>query len=120
MYITGMRKTQALVQVAVVLMSEPDARHWGYDTAKKAGVRSPTLYRLLSSMLEEQWLSDGWEDPAAAAGEKRPPRRYYELTDLGKVRLGALLAEAKTDRRFAGMSWKSSFLTELRLGWRCG
>ena len=32
---------------------------------------------------------------------KRPPRRYYELTDKGKMELGALLAAARHDVRFA-------------------
>jgi PadR family transcriptional regulator PadR len=114
------RKTHALVQLALVLAAEPDAQHYGYDTAKKAGLRSPTLYRLLSSMLEEGWLSDDWEDPAEAAKERRPPRRYYELTDFGKARLGAVLAEAKTDRRFAALSWTPPWLTEFRAGWNRG
>jgi PadR family transcriptional regulator PadR len=103
MYSSDVRKTHALVQLAVVLVAEPDAQHWGYDTAKKAGLRPPTMYRLLSSMLEEGWLSDGWENSAEAAKEKRPPRRYYQLTELGRVRLRALLAEAETELRFAAL-----------------
>lgn len=94
-----MRKTHALVQVALVLMAEPAVKHWGYELGKQAGVRSGVLYPMLTRMLEKGWLVDGWEDPAAIV-EKRPPRRYYELTDLGKARLGGLLAEAKTDARF--------------------
>jgi PadR family transcriptional regulator PadR len=101
-----MRKTHALVQVAVVLLEDPRGKHWGYDTGKKAGVRSGVLYPILGRLLDEGWVTDGWEDHQVAAAEGRPPRRYYRLTSLGIARLGALLAEAATDRRFAGLNLK--------------
>lgn len=100
-----MRKTHAFIQVAASLMSEPTGRHWGYDTCKKAGVRSGAMYPILSRMLAEGWLIDGWEDPAAVGG--RPPRRYYELTGIGRVRLRALLDEASRDARFASLDLKT-------------
>jgi PadR family transcriptional regulator PadR len=53
-------------------------------------------------MLDEDWLKDGWEDPAKLGG-KRPPRRYYELTDQGRIALGALLQEAQSDARFRSL-----------------
>ena len=31
---------------------------------------------------------------------KRPPRRYYEVTDTGKAALGAVLVRARSDARF--------------------
>jgi PadR family transcriptional regulator PadR len=99
-----MRKTRATVQVAMALFDDPSAKHWGYDLSKKSGVCSGTLYPMLTSMLNEGWLSDGWENPAETGG--RPPRRYYLITDLGIARLGGLLAEARTDRRFTGLTWR--------------
>jgi hypothetical protein len=48
---------------------------------------------------EKGWVTDGWEDPTTIEG--RPPRRYYELTENGKARMGALRAEARTEKRFA-------------------
>ncbi|WP_184810776.1 helix-turn-helix transcriptional regulator [Actinophytocola algeriensis] len=39
---------------------------------------------MLSRLLEEGWLTDGWEDPTTIHG--RPPRRYYEITKLGCAR----------------------------------
>jgi PadR family transcriptional regulator PadR len=80
--------THALLQVATVLMKDPDARHWGYDTARSAGVRSATLYRVLGRMHEDGWLADGWEDPAEIGG--RPPRRYYTVTELGRDKMQVL------------------------------
>lgn len=97
-----MRKTHALVQAALALMADPDARHWGYDLTKRATVRSGVLYPILSRMLDEGWLSDGWEDPATIQ-QKRPPRRYYELTTEGREALTALLEQARTDPRFSAL-----------------
>lgn len=97
-----MRKTHALVQVAVAMLDHPVERHWGYELSKRSGVRAGVLYPILHRLLEEGWLTDGWEDQDATAG-RRPPRRYYELTDLGRRKLGALLADARLDPRFAVM-----------------
>jgi PadR family transcriptional regulator PadR len=94
-----MRKTHALVQVAATMLEDPDGKHWGYQTSKRSGIRSGVLYPILSRMLDEGWVTDGWEDPNTIEG--RPPRRYYELTSLGTARMGALLAEARTEPRFA-------------------
>lgn len=97
-----MRKTHALVQVALALMDDPTAKHWGYEVGKRAGVRSGVLYPMLTRMLNEGWVTDGWGDPAGFS-EKRPPRRYYELTEAGMVALGAMLREARTDARFTDL-----------------
>jgi PadR family transcriptional regulator PadR len=95
----AMRMTHALVQVAIALMDNPTGRHWGYQLSKASGVRSGVLYPILTRMLAEGWLSDGWEDPTTI-NERRPPRRYYELTDEGRLQLGAVLRGARRDTRF--------------------
>lgn len=86
----------------MALLDNPTGRHWGYELSKQSGVRSGVLYPMLTRMLDEQWLVDGWEDPATIRA-KRPPRRYYELTDEGRLKLGAILQEARSDVRFAGL-----------------
>jgi PadR family transcriptional regulator, regulatory protein PadR len=95
-----MRRTYALVQVALALMDDVSGRYWGYELSKRSGVRSPVMYGILQRMLDEGWLTDGWEEQAQAGKAKRPPRRYYELTDPGRIELGALIAEARRDARF--------------------
>lgn len=97
-----MRKTHASVQTALALMTDPDARHWGYDLTKRANVRSGVLYPVLTRMLDAGWLSDGWEDPVTIE-RKRPPRRYYEVTTEGRKALAELLDEARTDPRFSAL-----------------
>lgn len=92
-----MRRTHALVQVSMALMADASGRHWGYELSKQSGVRSGVMYPILNRMLHERWLSDGWED---GCDHKRPPRRYYQLTESGKLTLGALIAEAQREARF--------------------
>ena len=82
-------------------MADGSGRHWGYELSKRSGVRSGVMYPILQRMLNEGWLADGWEDQPQAGRAKRPPRRYYELTDEGKAALSAVLAEARRDARFA-------------------
>ena len=60
---------------------------------------------MLTRMLNEGWVEDGWEDPNTIR-EKRPPRRYYELTDKGRLELGAVLRAVRSDARFAGLAWR--------------
>ena len=57
---------------------------------------------MLTRMLDEGWVEDGWEDPTTLR-EKRPPRRYYELTDEGRLALGGVLQQARTEARFTGL-----------------
>lgn len=98
-----MRKTHPLIQVSLALAQDPDTRHWGTELQKRAGVRSGVMYPLLQRMLDEGWLADGWEDAELARSRKRPPRRYYEVTDAGRVGLGALLEAARADARFSAL-----------------
>ena len=95
-----MRVTHTLIQVAAALMNDVTGRHWGYELSKQSGVRSGVMYPILQRMLDEGWLSDGWEDQAQVGRGKRPPRRYYQVTDAGMTALGAILARARHDARF--------------------
>lgn len=95
-----MRMTYALLQVAATLMSDASGRHWGYKLSKVSGVRSGVMYPILQRMLDQGWLTDGWEEQTQVGRTKRPPRRYYELTDAGKAALDAMLVRARLEDRF--------------------
>lgn len=96
-----MRRTHALVQVAIALMDDINGRHWGYQLSQKSGVRSGVLYPILGRMMADGWLQDGWEEPTQIAG--RPPRRYYQVTEKGLAELGAVLEQARRETRFVGV-----------------
>lgn len=92
-----MRMTRPLVTVARILLANPAGRHWGYDLHVRSGVRSGVLYPMLRRLLDAGWLTDGWEDPSVRA-ERRPVRRYYQLTPEGAAALDAILQRAKRDQ----------------------
>lgn len=62
--------------------------------SQKSDLRSGVLYPILARMLSAGWLTDGWEDPVTV-DSGRPPRRYYQLTDRGRIELGAVVSEAR-------------------------
>jgi PadR family transcriptional regulator, regulatory protein PadR len=70
------------------------------DLVTAASPRAGVMYPILQRMLDEGWLDDGWEDQPRVGTAKRPPRRYYELTEEGKTALGAVIADARHDPRF--------------------
>lgn len=86
-----MRKTTGTVAVAQALLRDPDGTHYGWDLRTSSRQRSATVYRVLSRMLAEGWLDDGWEDPASTGG--RPPRRYYRITDEGLAQLRGITSD---------------------------
>jgi PadR family transcriptional regulator PadR len=93
-----MRKTRQALDVIAEFMENPSERHWGYELAKRTGLRSGVLYPILRRMLDEGWLDDGWEDPAEIEAS-RPPRRYYLLTAAGQAEFGAMLRAERHDVR---------------------
>lgn len=88
-----MKKTAAVVRVSAALLEAPDERQWGYDLTKRSKVRSGVLYPILSRMLDEGWVTAGWEDPAVIT-DKRPPRRYYVVTPAGQSAMRDMAATA--------------------------
>ena len=92
-----MRRTGALLQVAVALLEHRGERQWGYELGQRAELRSGVLYPILHRLLEQGWLRDGWEEQEDGP-RRRPARRYYEVTELGERELVALLGAAPAAR----------------------
>lgn len=99
-----MKVTHSLVLVAIAILQmdrEGDGDIWGYALSKRSGVRSGVLYPQLDRMMGEGWLEDHWEEHTE--NSKRPPRRYYKLTDEGRTGLGGVVRRAESEQRFAGI-----------------
>jgi PadR family transcriptional regulator, regulatory protein PadR len=84
----GRRRREHFVALATHLVEHPDERHYGWDVAKATGQRPAVMYRLLARFLEVGWLEDGWEEKPA----DRPPRRYYLVTQMGRLEMRQAIA----------------------------
>lgn len=84
-------------QTLVVLkqfLEAPTKPHYGLELARRAGLKSGTIYPLLARLERDGMVTSAWEriDPSA---EGRRPRRYYMLTGSGEVVAREALTEAK-------------------------
>jgi PadR family transcriptional regulator PadR len=70
-------------------------RH-GFDLLEQTGLTSGTVYPALERLERSGYARSRWEDAEVAHAEKRPPRRYFEITDDGKRELIAGLDRYKS------------------------
>ena len=88
--------------VAVLKAIAAGARY-GLDIIESTGLPSGTVYPALASSEKRGYLAGTWESTAVATRDGRPRRRYYRLTNAGRVALTealryyAPLAEAWPD-----------------------
>jgi PadR family transcriptional regulator len=69
---------------AAILHAIRQGHRHGADIMDATGQGGGTVYKVLRR-LEERGLVDGmWEDAARAEAERRPRRRYYQLTAEGR------------------------------------
>lgn len=65
-------------------------RH-GFDLIEQTGLTSGTVYPALDRLESLGLARSRWEDAELAHAEKRPPRRYFQITAEGKRELIAAL-----------------------------
>ena len=68
---------------------------YGFDIMDHTGLASGSVYPALSRLERIGLVRSRWEDAALARREKRPPRRYYEISASGRAALSSALAEAR-------------------------
>ena len=85
----------------VVLQALANGYRYGFDLMDATGLPSGTVYPMLRRLEGEGLVRAGWEDPAEARHEQRPPRRYYRLTGAGEELLAAGLARYRLPVRTA-------------------
>lgn len=85
--------------VLAALLEAPDEEHFGLEIAATSGLKSGSLYPILSRLEDHGWLTSRWEDvdPSAVG---RPPRRYYKLTGSGHAFARQELAARATTLRW--------------------
>ncbi|MGD8395880.1 MAG: PadR family transcriptional regulator [Acidobacteriota bacterium] len=69
---------------AAVLLAIRHGHRYGFDVMDATGLPDGTVYPILRRLERRGVLEGVWEDEAIAAAEQRPPRRYYQLTDVGE------------------------------------
>jgi PadR family transcriptional regulator PadR len=74
-----------------VLHAIANGSAYGFDICDSTGLPSGTVYPALSRLDDAGFVRSRWERPDIAQREKRPPRRYYEITAPGATALAAAL-----------------------------
>jgi DNA-binding PadR family transcriptional regulator len=89
------RKKELSVGAVMILHALARGAGYGFDIMEQTGLTSGTVYPTLDRLEREGLARSSWEDAELAREEKRPPRRYFEITDPGKTRLIAALDRYK-------------------------
>jgi PadR family transcriptional regulator, regulatory protein PadR len=87
--------------LAAVLQAIADGARYGFDIIDATGLPSGTVYPALARLEDDSLVSSQWEPHRIAQREKRPPRRYYEMTAAGERRLADAIAALKERERAA-------------------
>ena len=96
------RKTLGITTVQV-LHAVSLGKRYGFDIMDATGLPSGTVYPALSRLERMGLLRARWEAHAVARREKRPPRKYYQITRDGRVRLDEATARIRAvERSLAG------------------
>jgi DNA-binding PadR family transcriptional regulator len=89
-----------------ILKAIRDGRCYGIEIMDETGLGGGTVYKVLGRLEERGMVRGQWEAPEVAERERRPRRRYYELTAAGDSELGTSLerfrALSARTRRTAG------------------
>lgn len=72
------------VGTVMVLHALARGHRHGFDILEQTGLTSGTVYPALERLQTRGLARSAWEDAELAHAEKRPPRRYFEITAEGK------------------------------------
>ena len=95
----------ALGQVAV-LHAIGGGDRFGFDIMDTTGLTSGTVYPTLDRLESVGFLTSHWEDTRTARRDKRPPRRYFDLTAAGAAALAEALTRYKNLKPVSLASWR--------------
>ena len=82
----GRRRSLSITAMAVLKAIAAGYRY-GFDMMDVTGLPSGTVYPALSRLERDGLLKFSWEDPEIGHQEKRPPRKYYQVTPAGRAAL---------------------------------
>lgn len=70
-----------------ILAAVRDGDAYGLEVVSRTGLASGTVYPTLGRLKRSGLVRAHWEDQRTADRDGRPRRRYYELTDAGRLAL---------------------------------
>ena len=71
----------------IVLFAVGNGFRYGFEIMDASGLPSGTVYPILRRLEDAGLLSAKWEAISDARDEQRPPRRYYQITGVGRQAL---------------------------------
>jgi DNA-binding PadR family transcriptional regulator len=89
-----------------ILHAIADGNRFGFDIMDATGLTSGTVYPTLDKLESLGYLSSRWEDTKKARREKRPPRRYFDLTAAGAQALATALTKYKNLKPVSLAAWR--------------
>jgi DNA-binding PadR family transcriptional regulator len=85
-----------------ILNAIRSGRRYGIEIMDETDLGGGTIYKLLHRLEEKRLIAGVWEDARIAEREKRPRRRYYELTREGNAAL------AESLRQYGGLTQRAN------------
>jgi DNA-binding PadR family transcriptional regulator len=89
-----------------ILHAIADGNRFGFNIMDATGLTSGTVYPALDKLESLGYLSSHWENDRIARRDKRPPRRYFDLTDAGATALAGALQRYKNLKPVSLATWK--------------
>jgi DNA-binding PadR family transcriptional regulator len=89
-----------------ILHAIADGSRFGFDIMDATGLTSGTVYPALDKLESLGYVTSTWENPRHARRDKRPPRRYFDLTDAGATALAAALTRYKNLKPVSLAAWR--------------
>ena len=89
-----------------ILHAIADGNRFGFDIMDATGLTSGTVYPALDKLESLGYLASHWEDARTARRDKRPPRRYFDLTPTGATALAEALKRYKNLKPASLSAWK--------------
>jgi len=75
---------------AMVLQAIHAGQIYGFSVMERTGLPSGTVYPAVRRLERDGLILSKWEKQSIADAEQRPLRKYYKMTQAGKVTLEAM------------------------------
>jgi DNA-binding PadR family transcriptional regulator len=89
-----------------VLHAIADGNRFGFNIMDATGLTSGTVYPTLDKLESLGYVTSRWEDARTARRDKRPPRRYFDLTGAGATALSNALNKYKNLKPVSLSAWR--------------